>query len=88
MAQDTSTDAQIKAGEIATETAALTLTATTVIAIVGSPTDRRALLRLPNGRIVPVTPGARTALGTVRSLTETSLTLVNGEDRLTLSLPG
>ncbi|MBS8229085.1 hypothetical protein [Vannielia litorea] len=81
------TEGQHEAARIATTSNALDLGALSLIAVVGSPDARRAILRHRSGRTETVTTGDDAAGGTVTEIQSNSLTLVLDGKPLHLSLP-
>ena len=58
-----------------------------LIGVFGSPSDRRAIVRLANGNHVKVVVGDRVDGGQVAAIGESSLQYVKSGRNLTLSLP-
>lgn len=59
-----------------------------LIGITGSPSDRRALVRLSSGRFVNVSVGDRLDGGRVAAIDTDSLQYVKGNDNIRLTVPG
>jgi hypothetical protein len=72
----------------ATERNAIRLRDVNLIGVTGTPSDRRALVRLPSGRFVRVGVGDRLDGGRVAAIGETSLQYVRNGRNLTLEIPG
>ncbi len=81
------TQGQQEAGRIATTRNALDLSALALIAVAGSPDNRRAILRHRNGRTETVKLGSQAAGGTVTEIEADSVTLRLDGKPLHLSLP-
>ena len=76
-----------RASAIATESARISLDRVMLIGTAGAPTDLRALLRLPDGRIAKVETGDRLGSAEIRGIEPDRLSMVvNGRAR-TLRLP-
>ena len=58
-----------------------------VIGVYGSPSTRRALLRLPSGRFVRVKPGDRVDGGQVAAIDVNSISYVKGGRNRVLKIP-
>ena len=58
-----------------------------LVGVYGTPSDRRALVRLPSGRYVKVKVGDRVDGGTVAQITDTEIYYRKGNRTLSLSLP-
>ncbi|NKB28604.1 MAG: hypothetical protein GKR99_14040 [Rhodobacteraceae bacterium] len=71
----------------ATETDAITLSRLNLIGVYGSPSDRRALLRLPSGRYVKVKVGDRIDGGRVAQIGTGDLQYVKDGRTVTLAMP-
>ena len=71
----------------ATETDAITLSRLNLIGVYGSPSDRRALLRLPSGRYVKVKVGDRIDGGRVAQIGTGELQYVKDGRTVTLAMP-
>lgn len=83
------TEGQQEAARIATTPDALDMGALALIAVVGSPEARRAILRHRSGRTETVRLGSSAAGGTVTGIGSRSLTLrLDGTKPLRLTLPG
>ncbi|QDC09444.1 hypothetical protein FHY55_09380 [Oceanicola sp. D3] len=82
------TEGQQEAARIATTRNALDLGALSLIAIIGKPNARRAILRHRSGRVETVALGTQAAGGTVTGIGSRSLTLKLDGKPLRLSLPG
>jgi hypothetical protein len=72
----------------ATQTNELRLRDINLIGVTGTPSDRRALVRLPSGRFVRVGVGDRLDGGRVAAIGETTLQYVRNGRTLTLDIPG
>jgi len=72
----------------ATERNAIRLRDVNLIGVTGTPSDRRALVRLPSGRFVRVGVGDRLDGGTVAAIGEASLQYVRNGRNVTLEIPG
>jgi hypothetical protein len=72
----------------ATQNNELRLRDINLIGVTGSPSDRRALIRLPSGRFVRVGVGDRLDGGRVAAIGETTLQYVRNGRTLTLDIPG
>ncbi|MEQ8367752.1 MAG: hypothetical protein RIB61_13685 [Roseicyclus sp.] len=72
----------------ATERNAIRLREVNLIGVTGTPSDRRALVRLPSGRFVRVGVGDRLDGGRVAAIGEGSLQYVRGGRNITLEIPG
>lgn len=72
----------------ATERNAIRLRDVNLIGVTGTPTDRRALVRLPSGRFVRVGVGDRLDGGRVAAIGETSLQYIQNGRNVTLEIPG
>lgn len=72
----------------ATETNAIRLRDINLIGVTGTPSDRRALVRLPSGRFVRVAVGDRLDGGRVAAIGEGSLQYVRNGRNVTLEIPG
>ena len=66
---------------------AISLRQVNLIGVYGSPSDRRALVRLSNGRYVKVAVGDRVDGGQVAAIGDSSLQYVKSGRNVTLSLP-
>jgi len=71
----------------ATERNAINLSKVNLIGIYGSPSDRRALVRLRNGRYVKVEIGDRVDGGRVAAIGDNELRYVKGGRNITLKMP-
>ena len=71
----------------ATESDAITLSRLNLIGVYGSPSDRRALLRLPSGRYVKVKVGDRIDGGQVAQIGQGELQYVKDGRTVTLAMP-
>ncbi|SHJ67522.1 hypothetical protein SAMN05444000_111115 [Shimia gijangensis] len=71
----------------ATQKAALTRGALTLIGVAGGEDTRRALILLASGRVVTAKMGERSTVGTVVGINETSVVLMRGGKELTLEMP-
>ena len=71
----------------ATEQNAINLGKVNLIGVYGSPSDRRALVRLKSGRYVKVEVGDRVDGGRVAAIGDTELRYVKGGRNITLKLP-
>lgn len=71
----------------ATETNVIRLRNVNLIGVSGTPSDRRALVRLASGRIVRVTVGDRLDGGRVAAVGETTLQYVRSGRTVTLEIP-
>ncbi|NKX43897.1 hypothetical protein [Roseicyclus persicicus] len=72
----------------ATERNAIRLRDVNLIGVTGTPSNRRALVRLPSGRFVRVAVGDRLDGGRVAAIGETSLQYVRNGRNITLEIPG
>ncbi len=72
----------------ATQTNELRLRDINLIGVTGTPSERRALVRLPSGRFVRVGVGDRLDGGRVAAIGETTLQYVRNGRTLTLDIPG
>lgn len=72
----------------ATERNVMRLRDVNLIGVTGSPSDRRALVRLPSGRFVRVGVGDRLDGGTVAAIGEGTLQYVRRGRNITLEIPG
>lgn len=72
----------------ATERNAIRLRNVNLIGVSGTPSDRRALVRLSSGRFVRVTVGDRLDGGRVAAVGETTLQYVRSGRTVTLEIPG
>jgi hypothetical protein len=72
----------------ATERNAICLRDVNLIGVTGTPSDRRALVRLPSGRFVRVGVGDRLDGGRVAAIGEDSLQYVRNGRNITLEIPG
>lgn len=72
----------------ATERNAIRLRDINLIGVTGTPSDRRALVRLPSGRFVRVGVGDRLDGGRVAAIGENSLQYVRNGRNVTLEIPG
>jgi hypothetical protein len=72
----------------ATQNNELRLRDINLIGVTGTPSDRRALIRLPSGRFVRVGVGDRLDGGRVAAIGETTLQYVRNGRTLTLDIPG
>jgi hypothetical protein len=72
----------------ATERNAIRLRDVNLIGVTGTPSDRRALVRLPSGRFVRVGVGDRLDGGRVAAIGETTLQYVRNGRNVTLEIPG
>jgi len=59
-----------------------------LIGVYGTPNNRRALVRLGNGRYVRVTVGDTLDGGQVRAISDTALNYVRRGRTITLEIPG
>ncbi|MEM6595348.1 MAG: hypothetical protein AAF672_11190 [Pseudomonadota bacterium] len=71
----------------ATETNAIALGRVSLVGIFGTSANRRALVRMPNGRFVKVSVGDRVDGGRVAAIGASSLQYVKGGRNLTLNMP-
>ncbi|MEM7471577.1 MAG: hypothetical protein AAF340_09525 [Pseudomonadota bacterium] len=71
----------------ATETNAISLGRVSLIGVFGTSSNRRALVRMPNGRFVKVSVGDRVDGGRVAAIDGSSLRYVKGGRNLTLKMP-
>ena len=71
----------------ATEENAIRLNAVNLIGVYGSPSDRRALVRLKSGRYVKVEVGDRVDGGRVAAIGADELRYVKGGRNITLKMP-
>ena len=71
----------------ATETDAINLKKINLIGVYGSPSDRRALVRLPSGKYLKVEVGDRVDGGRVAAIGESELRYVKGGRNIMLTLP-
>ncbi|KMW57766.1 Translation initiation factor 2 (IF-2 GTPase) [Candidatus Rhodobacter oscarellae] len=71
----------------ATEKNAINLSKVNLIGVYGSPSDRRALVRLKSGRYVKVVVGDRVDGGRVAAIGQAELRYVKGGRNITLKLP-
>jgi Tfp pilus assembly protein PilP len=71
----------------ATEENVLRLNAVNLIGVYGSSSDRRALVRLRNGRYVKVEVGDRVDGGRVAAIGDDELRYVKGGRNITLKMP-
>ncbi|MCU4653768.1 hypothetical protein N8I71_13065 [Roseibacterium sp. SDUM158016] len=72
----------------ATQRGELRLRNINLIGVTGTPSDRRALVRLPSGRFVRVGVGDRLDGGRVAAIGESTLQYVRGGRTVTLDIPG
>lgn len=72
----------------ATERDAIRLRDVNLIGVTGTPSDRRALVRLPSGRFIRVGVGDRLDGGRVAAIGEASLQYVRNGRNITLEIPG
>lgn len=71
----------------ATQENAINLRRINLIGVTGSPSDRRALVRLPSGRFVTVERGDRLDGGQVAAISENALQYVKRGQTITLQMP-
>lgn len=79
---------QAEAARIATQANALKAHGLTLIAVVGRPDARRAILRYSNGRTKTVETGTRIGGGTVARIDVDKLILARDGKALVLAIPG
>jgi hypothetical protein len=66
---------------------AIQLNRVNLVGVYGSPSDRRALVRLPSGRYVKVKVGDRVDGGTVAAITDSTLQYKKGNRMVSLEIP-